>query len=127
MSMSVIVGNFNKIENRLSSEYESKSGEVVVTEYIDSLLSDYVTEFEAFEDDESIVYKEINSASVIKISEVIDSKFDDLIEELEKTSGHTKKKELLTHIKDLHLINSLIKRFLILSPDSQCNIKLLIV
>ncbi|WP_322044701.1 hypothetical protein [Paraburkholderia sp. J67] len=128
MSMNLSVAKFETREGKLNSDYSNLSKEVIVTDFLDSLISEkFVSSFQAFEDDEGLEYREISTTHIIELSEKVDHIEDKLLSDLENASGKSKREELISNIRDITLLNMLIKIFLINDgmTDSR-NIKLLI-
>ncbi|PWF62544.1 hypothetical protein CBX96_15765 [Shewanella sp. BC20] len=128
MSMCLTVSDFKIQGENLDSNYSELSREVNVTGYLDSLLSEkYISLFSAYEEDEELEYREISKENVSILSEEIDKLTDDLFDELNSTAGRSKREEIVSKLRDITLLNQLIKVFLLRGGlASSSNIKLLI-
>ncbi|MCR9916535.1 hypothetical protein NB550_03490, partial [Vibrio parahaemolyticus] len=104
MSMYISVSKFKEKDGRLNADYSTISKEVVVTEFLDSLISEkYISYFTAFEDDEELEYREITKECIIEMSKEIDNIADGLFSELKNTSGKSKREEIILKIRDVNL------------------------
>lgn len=128
MSMCLTVSNFISQDEKLDSNYTELSREVNVTEFLDTLLSDkYISLFSAHEEDEEIEYREVSKNKILILSEEIDKLSDDLFGELYSTSGKSKREEIVSKLRDITLLNQLIKVFLLNGGlATHGNIKLLV-
>lgn len=113
MSMLLSVTKFEKQGDRLDAAYSTLSREVLVTEFINSLiLEKYILDFAVFEDDEEVKYREISKESIAQLSSEIDNIADRLFKNLQSVSGKSKREEIISNIQDINLLNHLIKIFL---------------
>lgn len=128
MSMYISISEFKEKENKLDSDYSTISKEVVVTEFLDSLISEkYISYFTAFEDGEKLEYREIMKEHIPVISKEIDDIADTLFSELKNTSGNSRKEEIFSKIRDINLFNQLIKIYLLNNcTSSSTTVKILI-
>ena len=128
MSMSLNVALFQSEDEKLQAEYSDLSKNINVTEFLNSFISeDYISEFTVFEEDEEIVYREINSKFIDELSRKSDEIEDALFVELREISGKTKREESINKIQDLTLLNRLIKIYLLSLKSNKSNlVKILI-
>ena len=118
MGMSLSIAKFEWQGDKLDANYKELSQEVVVTDFVDSII---------FEGDEKVKYREISKESLYKLSEEIDAKVDNLLNDLEQVSGKSRREETTSKIRSIILINKLIKEFLFHQcADSTYVIKFLI-
>lgn len=111
--MLLSVTKFEKQGDRLDAAYSTLSREVLVTEFINSLiLEKYILDFAVFEDDEEVKYREISKESIAQLSSEIDNIADRLFKNLQSVSGKSKREEIISNIQDINLLNHLIKIFL---------------
>lgn len=129
VSMSIIVGRFQSNGESLLANYTTLSREVVLTEFLERLISTLTTEdLTVFEETEEITYRQIHKINIIKIIDLLETALYDTTEQLTKTKGESKRKELSEHIEDISKLGILINRYLTaLIADSEKHIKLLIV
>lgn len=128
MSMTLSVVEFKNEHGQLQADYESLSKDVVVTEYLNSIISEeYMSELSVFENGEEVFYREINLASIKQLSPILDEYEDSLFIELIKTSGKNKRSEIIDNLRDLSCLNRLVKKILlILLVDNHSNVRLII-
>lgn len=128
MGMSLSIAKFECQGDKLDANYKELSQEVVVTDFVDSIISEkYISFFIVFEGDEKVKYREISKESLYKLSEEIDAKVDNLLIGLEQVSGKSRREETTSKIRSIILINKLIKEFLFNQcADSTYVIKFLI-
>ncbi|AZK62343.1 MULTISPECIES: hypothetical protein [Pectobacterium] len=128
MGMSLSIAKFKWRGDKLDANYKELSQEVVVTDFMDSIISEkYISFFIVFEGDEEVKYREISKESLRRFSEEIDAKVDNLLIDLEQVSGKSRKEETTLEIRSIFLLNKLIKEFLFNQcTDSTCVIKFLI-
>ncbi|MCU6387192.1 hypothetical protein [Enterobacter quasiroggenkampii] len=128
MGMSLSIAKFEWQGDKLDANYKELSQEVVVTDFVDSIISEkYISFFIVFEDDEKVKYREVSKESLYKLSEEIDAKVDNLLNDLEQVSGKSRREETTSKIRSIILINKLIKEFLFNQcADSTYVIKFLI-
>ena len=128
MGMSLSIAKFEWQGDKLDANYKELSQEVVVTDFVDSIISEkYISFFIVFEGDEKVKYREISKESLYKLSEEIDAKVDNLLNDLEQVSGKSRREETTSKIRSIILINKLIKKFLFHQcADSTYVIKFLI-
>ncbi|WP_320034372.1 hypothetical protein [Halarcobacter sp.] len=127
MSMTLSVVEFKKENGQLQANYISHSKDVIVTEYINSFISEeYISEFSVFEDDEEVIYRELDLTSVKSLSPEVDKKEDNLLTELKKTSGKSMRDEILNNLQDIVCLNRLIKQLLLMLSNKSCIAKLII-
>jgi|GEM_PF-3549106 len=130
MSMELNVVKFKHKNGRLDADYSAGREGVLVTEFLNGLISEeFISEFSAFEEGEEIIYREILEDDIPKLSEKTDEKMNSLLFSFEEALGKSKKEELWNNIKDIILLDQLLKRFLIecnSSDSSDDTIKFLI-
>lgn len=129
MSMYLSIAKFKNVEGKLDANYSTVSEkEVNVTTFINSLIPEkYISEFIVFEDNEELKYREIPNKYLTNLSKEIDNKTDTLLSELASSLGSSKRQEITSNIKDIFLLNYLIKTFMINSHINNSNhIKFLI-
>ncbi|QXC35585.1 hypothetical protein [Aeromonas sp. FDAARGOS 1407] len=113
MSMYISVSGFNMKDKKLDANYTELCREIVVTDFLNDLLTEkYISIFSAFEEDDVLEYKEVSKECVASLSEEIDKLSDDLFIKLNNTSGKSKKEEIVSKLRDITLLNQLIKVFL---------------
>ncbi|HAX1978427.1 TPA: hypothetical protein JW675_004972, partial [Escherichia coli] len=94
MGMSLSIAKFEWQGDKLDANYKELSQEVVVTDFVDSIISEkYISFFIVFEGDEKVKYREISKESLYKLSEEIDAKVDNLLNDLEQVSGKSRREE----------------------------------
>ena len=113
MSMYISVSSFNMKDKKLDANYTELCREIVVTDFLNDILTEkYISIFSVFEDDEVLEYKEVSKECVADLSDKIDKLSDDLLIKLNNTSGKSKKEDIVSKLRDITLLNQLIKVFL---------------
>lgn len=113
MSMYISVSSFNMKDKKLDANYTELCREIVVTDFLNDILTEkYISIFSVFEDDEVLEYKEVSKECVADLSDEIDKLSDDLLIKLNNTSGKSKKEDIVSKLRDITLLNQLIKVFL---------------
>ncbi|EGR2715002.1 hypothetical protein DUG80_24380 [Vibrio parahaemolyticus] len=128
MSMYINVSEFKIKDNKLDANYTELSREIVVTEFLnDLLIGKYISLFSAFEEGEVLEYKEITKKNIASLSKEIDRLSDELFVDLQNALGKSKKEEIVSKLRDVTLINQLIKVFLLNGGlDTSSNVKIII-
>ena len=129
MGMKIVVVSFEEDKNKkLLADYKVLSEEVKVTDFLNIFLqSSYITDFEVFEEDEEVLYKEIKSNSIKSMSIELDEKGKTIFSSIKETSGNQKREEFLNNLEDIFYLNILLKKFCQELLNSKNKIKLIII
>lgn len=124
MSMKFVLAQFREDGGKLSADYSSIGEEVSVTEFLDGLISlEIFKDFNAFEEDEEVTYREIESKSIDLLSPQLDEKSNNLLSEIRKTSGADKRNELVDNLQDIICLSRLFKEFYRINASTNTDAK----
>lgn len=124
MSMKFVLAQFREDGGKLSADYSSIGEEVSVTEFLDGLIAlEIFTDFNAFEEDEEVTYREIESKSIDLLSPQLDEKSNNLLSEIRKTSGAGKRNELVDNLQDIIYLSRLCKEFYRINSSTNTDAK----
>lgn len=124
MTMKFVLAQFREDGGKLSADYSSIGEEVSVTEFLDGLISlEIVTNFNAFEEDEEVIYREIESKSIDLLLPQLDEKSTNLLSEIRKTSGAGKRNELVDNLLDIMCLSRLCKEFYRINSSTNTDAK----
>ncbi len=112
MSMKFVLAQFREDGGKLSADYSSIGEDVNVTEFLDGLIPvDIIINFNAFEEDEKVTYREVESKSIDLLLPQLHEKANNLLSEIRKTSGTGKRNELVDNLQDILYLSRLFNEF----------------
>jgi hypothetical protein len=124
MSMKFVLTQFREDGGKLLADYSSIGEEVSVTEFLDGVIAlEFFTDFNAFEEDEEVTYKEIEPKSIDVLSSQLDEKSNDLLNEIRKTSGAGRRNELVDNLQDIICLSRLCKEFYKINSSTNTDAK----
>ena len=129
MGMKIVLVSFEEDKNKkLLADYKSLSDEINVTEFLNKLLKpNYITDLKVFEEEEEIIYQEIEFSSINSISIELDKEGKIIFDRIKETSGNNKRNEFLDNLEDIFCLNILLKKFCQKLLNNKNKIKLIII
>lgn len=118
MSMSLIVGEFNKTtEEQIDAEYNELCKTVYLTEYMDEIITEYLDDLKVIEkindsDTEEVIYKTVLVSNIEKLANKIDSLTALYFEKYDMTKGKGEKEDIVNHLKNLFDLNFILRETL---------------
>jgi len=112
MSMSVTLAKFKTSGNKLLADYSEIGSEVLLTEFLDHLISEFATnDLIVFEEEDEIIYRQFHKSTMPEITNTLERESFKLFSAARKAKGNEKIQEILNHIEDISRLNTLITRY----------------
>lgn len=110
--MSVILAKFKTSGDKLLADYSQIGSEVLLTEFLDRLISESATDdLIVYEEEEEVTYKQLHKSTVPDIINILEQELSTLFSVARKAKGSEKTQEVLNHIEDISRLNILITRY----------------
>ncbi|MCP5501543.1 MAG: hypothetical protein H7A25_16695 [Leptospiraceae bacterium] len=115
-------------KDRYDADLELSEGELILTDYLDTLLHDYKTELLAFEDEIEIKYQSIFKDKIDILSDSIKSELEKAFVNYQKSEIPEEQKESFLKIKNLaKLQNFIINYYRLLLQKQDKELQLVII
>lgn len=133
MSMSMVVGELKTNQNnQLDADYKELSNKIIITEYMDEVVTEFLDEIKVYEEvDENeygeIIYKTFFSLNLEKMSEKIDELSSKLFQDFYDIKGKKEQRVIVEKLENLNKIDYLLKKMLIEKSKDTSNKEILIL